>query len=61
MKTTDVPGSWSERKQKLREKFALLSDNDLNLEDNNTEIMFNKLQVKLGKTKEELRQIIASL
>jgi len=61
MNTTEIQGSWSERKIKLRKKFASLTENDLMLEDGKTEEMLGKLQLKLGKTKEELRRIIAML
>jgi uncharacterized protein YjbJ (UPF0337 family) len=61
MNTTEILGGWSERKEKLREKFAFLTDNDLIFEDGKTEEMFGKLQVKLGKTKDELRRIISTL
>jgi uncharacterized protein YjbJ (UPF0337 family) len=61
MNTTEIQGSWSERKIKLRKKFASLTENDLMLEDGKTEEMLGKLQLKLGKTKEELRSIIAML
>ncbi|MDO9255341.1 MAG: general stress protein CsbD [Bacteroidales bacterium] len=61
MNTTNTHGSWSERKIKLRQKFASLTDNDLIFEAGNTEEMLEKLQLKLGKTKEELRRILATL
>lgn len=61
MNTTEILGSWSERKIKLRQKFASLTDNDLLFEDGKTEEMLGKLQLKLGKTKDELRRIIAAL
>jgi len=61
MNTTNILGSWSERKIKLRQKFASLTDNDLIFEAGNSEEMLEKLQLKLGKTKEELRRIIATL
>jgi len=57
---TELLGSWSERKKKLRQKFAFLTDNDLIFEQDKTEEMIAKLQIKLGKTKEELRRIIST-
>lgn len=58
MDTTDKPGNWDERKGKLQEKFANLTDNDLMSEGGKTDEMLGKLELKLGKTKDELRQII---
>lgn len=61
MTTTDVKGNWNELKGKLKEKFATLTDNDLIFEEGKKEEMLGRLQIKLGKTKEELHKIIASL
>jgi len=61
MNTKQVTGSWNEQKGKLKQKFAILLDNDLMFEDGKKDEMFGRLQVKLGKTKEELLKLIASL
>lgn len=61
MDTTDAPGNWNERKEKLQQKFAYLTDNDLTSEEGKTDEMLGKLELKLGKTKDELRQIIKPL
>ncbi|MBN2681450.1 MAG: CsbD family protein [Bacteroidales bacterium] len=61
MKTIDVKGTWNEQKGKLKKKFALLTDNDLLFADGKKDEMLGKLQIKLGKTKDELNKIIAQL
>lgn len=61
MNTTEVKGNWHEQKGKLKQKFAALTDNDLMFEDGKKEEMLGRLQIKLGKSKEELHKIIASL
>jgi uncharacterized protein YjbJ (UPF0337 family) len=61
MNTTGVIGNWNERKEKLKQKFEFLTDNDLMFEDGKKEEMLGKLQIKLGKTKEELLKIIGTL
>jgi uncharacterized protein YjbJ (UPF0337 family) len=33
MNTTEIKGNWNELKGKLKQKFAILSDNDLMYED----------------------------
>jgi uncharacterized protein YjbJ (UPF0337 family) len=58
---TTVNGNWNEQKGKLKQKFAVLTDNDLLFEEGKKDEMLGKLQVKLGKTKEELNSIIAAL
>lgn len=61
MNTTIVKGNWNEQKGKLKQKFAELTDNDLMYEQGKKEEMLGKIQVKLGKTKEEFAEIIAAL
>ena len=58
---TEVKGNWNEQKGKLKQKFAVLTDNDLLFEEGKKDEMLGKLQTKLGKTKEELATIIAAL
>ena len=61
MNTTDIKGSWNEQKGKLKQKFAVLTDNDLLFEEGKKEEMLGKIQNKLGKTKEEWLKIIENL
>jgi uncharacterized protein YjbJ (UPF0337 family) len=61
MNTTQVEGNWNEQKGKLKQKFAVLTDNDLMFEEGKKDEMFGKIQIKLGKTKEELELLIKSL
>ena len=61
MNTTGLKGNWAEQKGKLKQKFAMLTDDDVLLLDGKKEEMLGRLQVKLGKTKEELQKIISAL
>jgi uncharacterized protein YjbJ (UPF0337 family) len=62
MKTiTEFKGNWNELKGKLKQKFALLTDDDVLLMDGKHDELFGRLQVKLGKSKEELHKIISEL
>jgi uncharacterized protein YjbJ (UPF0337 family) len=61
MNTTEVKGNWNEQKGKLKQKFAVLTDNDLMYAEGKIDEMFGKLQIKLGKSREELHKIIESL
>lgn len=61
MTTTDLKDNWKKQKSELKQKFAILTDNDLMFEEGEKEEMFEKLQIRLGKTKEELHKIIAAL
>ena len=57
----ELRGNWLEQRRKLKEKFAVLTDEDMLFEQGKKEEMLEKVQVKLGKTKEELRKIIEAL
>jgi uncharacterized protein YjbJ (UPF0337 family) len=61
MNTTEAKGNWNQQKGKLKQKFAILTDNDLLYEQGRKDEMLGKLQIKLGKTKEELEAIINNL
>jgi len=56
-----VKGNWNEQKTKLKAKFSTLTDADLQYEKGKKDEMLNKVQAKLGKTKEELATIISAL
>ena len=58
---TELQGNWNETKGKLKQKFALLTDSDLLLVEGKQEEMLGRLQIKLGKTKEEIRKIVYEL
>lgn len=60
METIDLNGNWEEQKDKLKQKFTALTDNDLLFEDGKKEEIIEKLQLQLGKTKEEIYKIIGS-
>jgi uncharacterized protein YjbJ (UPF0337 family) len=58
---TELEGNWNELKGKLKQKFANLTDNDVLLVEGKKEEMLGRLQIKLGKTKQELHSIIDKL
>ena len=57
----ELRGNWLVQKSKLKQKFAVLTDDDLLFEQGKKEEMLANIQAKLGKTKEELHKIIESL
>lgn len=61
MNTTESKGNWNIQKAKLKQKYADLTDDDLLYDEGKKEEMLGKLQVKLGKTKEELNDFLESL
>ncbi len=61
MNTTELKGDWEVQKGKLKQKFAKLTDNDLLFVDGKKDEMLGKLQITLGKSKEELQKLIEKL
>ncbi len=58
MNKLQFKGEWHELKGSLRKKFADLTDNDLDYAEGQTEELLGHLQKKLGKSQEELVQLI---
>ena len=58
---TELTGNWNEMKGKLKQQFAVLTDDDLLLVEGKQDEMIGKIQIKLGKTKAELHKIISEL
>ena len=56
-----VTANWTEQKNKLKAKFSTLTDADLKFDEGKKDEMLTKVQTKLGKSKEELKAIIAAL
>ena len=61
MNTTELKGNWNVLKGKLKQKYATLTDDDLMLADGKEDEIIGKLQEKLGKTKEEIHEMISDL
>lgn len=59
--TTELKGNWDEQKAKLRKKFLMLTDEDLVFKEGKKVEMLEKLQLKLGKTRDDLRNMIEAL
>jgi uncharacterized protein YjbJ (UPF0337 family) len=60
-KRTEIKGNWNESKRKLKQKFVMITDSDLLLVEGKQDEMFARLQIKLGRTKEEITTIISKL
>ena len=61
MNTTELKGDWNQTKGKLKQKFAILTDDDSLFEEGKKNEMLGRLQTKLGKTKEEIHKLISDL
>ena len=58
MNKLQFKGEWHELKGKLRQKFAELTDDDVDYAEGQEEELVGHLQKKLGKTQEELAQLV---
>jgi len=61
MNTTELKGNWDEQKGKLKQKYAQLTDDDLLFAEGKKEEMLGRIQVKLGKTKDDFFKILSDL
>ena len=61
MNKLNIKGNWNEIAGKLKQKFANLTDDDLLFAEGKEEELLGRLQQKLGKTKEEIRTLLAKL
>jgi len=60
MNKTEAEGNLNELKGKLKQKFAVLTDNDLMHKEGKEDEMWGKIQKKVGKTKDELLKLIGA-
>ncbi|HMI65470.1 MAG TPA: CsbD family protein [Cyclobacteriaceae bacterium] len=54
MNSTEVKGNWNVIKGKLKQRYAELTDDDLTYVEGAEDELFGRLQVKLGKSKQEI-------
>jgi uncharacterized protein YjbJ (UPF0337 family) len=60
MNKLQFKGEWHELKGKLRQKFAELTDNDVDYAEGQEEELLGHLQQKLGKSQQEIAELINS-
>jgi uncharacterized protein YjbJ (UPF0337 family) len=54
-------GNWDEVKGKLKQKYAQLTDQDLLFAEGKEDELLGRLERKLGKKKDEIREVIAQI
>ena len=57
----EIKGDWNEFKGKLKQKYADLTDDDLLYEEGKEDEFYGRIQQKVGKTKDEVKKMIAEL
>jgi uncharacterized protein YjbJ (UPF0337 family) len=53
--------NWNEKKDKLKQKITDLTNNDILFTDDKKDELFGNLEIRLSKSKEEIRRIIDPL
>ena len=61
MTKLELKGNWNETKGKLKQKYADLTDDDLTFAEGKEDELLGRLQQKLGKSKDEVREEIERL
>jgi uncharacterized protein YjbJ (UPF0337 family) len=61
MTKLQLKGSWNEVTGRLKQKYAELTDDDLAFAEGKDDELLGRLQQKLGRTKEEIREEIARI
>lgn len=54
-------GFWNEKKEKIKQKYQFITDDDLTFKDGKEREMVDMLGHKIGVTAEEMRNIIVTL
>ncbi len=57
----NVRGYWDNKKEKLKQRFPIISDEDLSYREGKEKEMIEMLGYKLGKSKQELLNIIVAI
>jgi uncharacterized protein YjbJ (UPF0337 family) len=61
MNKLQFKGTWNEIKGKLKQSYGNLTDDDLVFAEGKDDELVGRLQKKLGKSKEEVKQMIEGL
>jgi uncharacterized protein YjbJ (UPF0337 family) len=61
MTKLEMKGTWNETKGKLKQKYADLTDDDLMFEEGKEDELLGRLEKKVGRTKQEIRDAISEL
>ncbi len=53
-----LKGNWNELKGNIKQKYAQLTDDDLTYAEGKEDELYGKMQQRLGKTKDQVRDIV---
>lgn len=58
MDKLEIKGNWNEKKGKLKQKYAELTDDDLLYSEGKADELIGRVQKKLGVTRDKAREIV---
>ncbi len=58
MNTLQLKGNWNITKGKLKQKFAQLTDDDLQYIEGKEDELFGRIQKRTGRTREEIERVV---
>jgi uncharacterized protein YjbJ (UPF0337 family) len=58
MNTLEIKGDWNVMKGKLKQKWAKLTDNDLQYVEGKHEELYGRIQKSTGETRETIKKVI---
>ena len=58
MNAQELKGNWNKIKGELKQKYAVLTDNDLLLEEGKEDELYGRLQKATGETREVIKEHI---
>lgn len=58
MDKLNLKGNWNEKKGKLKQKYAELTDDDLTYAEGKEDELIGRIQQRLGTSKEKAREIV---
>lgn len=58
MSTLTAKGNWNIAKGKLKQKFAQLTDDDLQFSEGKAEELVGRIQKRTGQAKEKIKQVV---
>lgn len=61
MDNLELKGKWNLLKGKLKQTYGSLTDDDLRYEEGKEDELLGRLQEKLGKSREEIRDLLRSI
>jgi uncharacterized protein YjbJ (UPF0337 family) len=61
MENWTLKGSWKEAKGKIKQEYAVLTDDDLMYEEGKEEELIGRIQKKLGKSADEVKAKLSEL